>query len=254
VAVKTGTSSDYRDHWTLGFSREFTVGVWRGNADGRPLAAHVPASRGSALIFRRVMEQVAGRAPRWLSRPAGLENRRVCSLSGKLAGPFCPGGREELFRKGHAPREKCDMHRTATVADCPGGARTLRYVALPGEYAPWAEAGRLPTLAGELWAHCRQEAKAGGGEKSAGAPRIISPLPGTVLALDPTIPPSHQELRILLENTRQNDKVMLYLDGEPLGDVSGRTLASWPLARGEHRLQLKDARGQTAHAVVFRVL
>ncbi len=254
VAVKTGTSSDYRDHWTLGFSREFTVGVWRGNADGRALTARVPASRGSALIFRRVMEQVAGPSPRWLSRPAGLESRRVCSLSGKLAGPNCPGGREELFRREHEPGEKCDMHRAATIADCQGGQRTLRYVALPGEYAPWAEAGRLPTLAGELWAHCRQEVAPTGGEKSAGAPRIVSPLPGTVLALDPTIPPSHQQLRILLENTRQGDKVMLYIDGEPLGDVSGQTLASWPLARGEHRVELKDPSGQTAHAVAIRVL
>ncbi|UCD11387.1 MAG: hypothetical protein JSU88_12180 [Nitrospinaceae bacterium] len=87
VAVRTGTSSDYRDHWTLGFTRDHTVGVWRGNADGRPLVA-----RGSTWIFHRVMELAGGQAPRWLPRPPGLVTRRVCSLSGDPVGPHCPGG------------------------------------------------------------------------------------------------------------------------------------------------------------------
>ena len=43
AAVKTGTSSDFRDTWTVGFTRDYTVGVWVGNFDGSADARRLAA-------------------------------------------------------------------------------------------------------------------------------------------------------------------------------------------------------------------
>lgn len=54
VAVKTGTSKDMRDNWCVGFSRNYTVGVWVGNSSGKPMW-NVSGITGAAPIFRSVM-------------------------------------------------------------------------------------------------------------------------------------------------------------------------------------------------------
>jgi penicillin-binding protein 1C len=52
--VKTGTSKDMRDNWCIGFTEEFTVGVWVGNASGAPMRA-VSGVSGAAPIWREIM-------------------------------------------------------------------------------------------------------------------------------------------------------------------------------------------------------
>jgi penicillin-binding protein 1C len=57
TAVKTGTSSDYRDAWALGYNHRFTAGVWMGNFDGRAMDG-VTGSTGSALVLRAVFAEL----------------------------------------------------------------------------------------------------------------------------------------------------------------------------------------------------
>jgi penicillin-binding protein 1C len=56
-AVKTGTSKDMRDNWCVGFSKEYTVGVWVGNASGEPMWA-VSGTSGAAPVWRAVMDRL----------------------------------------------------------------------------------------------------------------------------------------------------------------------------------------------------
>ncbi len=57
TAVKTGTSSDFNDHWTVGFTPRFTVAAWVGNFDGSPMDGH-EGMRGASILWRRVMDLV----------------------------------------------------------------------------------------------------------------------------------------------------------------------------------------------------
>jgi penicillin-binding protein 1C len=59
AAVKTGTSSDYRDAWALGFNDKFTVGVWMGNLDYTEMR-EVTGSSGPALVLRSVFTELNG--------------------------------------------------------------------------------------------------------------------------------------------------------------------------------------------------
>ena len=57
VACKTGTSTNYRDNWTIGYTPEFTVGVWVGNFDNTPMR-WVSGVSGAGPIFRRIFEEL----------------------------------------------------------------------------------------------------------------------------------------------------------------------------------------------------
>jgi penicillin-binding protein 1C len=117
TAAKTGTSNDYRDAWVVGFSHRYTVGVWLGNLDRRPMR-EVTGSVGPALVLRSIFADLHRNEE---SRPLYLSRRlrqvRVCRASGKLAGDSCPVA-TEWFRPETVPEESCPLHGT-------GAARSL---------------------------------------------------------------------------------------------------------------------------------
>lgn len=113
AAVKTGTTNDYRDNWTLGYTPGVVVGVWMGNADGHPMIDS-SGLRGAAPIWQRIMSTiygdeemlgsllVDGRYPLPdFAQPEGLEVRRVCLPQG-TGGASCTAGRDEWFMVGTA--------------------------------------------------------------------------------------------------------------------------------------------------------
>jgi penicillin-binding protein 1C len=76
-AVKTGTSKDMRDNWTIGYTSRYTVGVWVGNADGQPMW-DVSGVTGAAPIWAAVVGYLHGRVPSVAPRaPAGVVQTRV---------------------------------------------------------------------------------------------------------------------------------------------------------------------------------
>ena len=91
-AVKTGTSSDFRDNWCLGFTADFTVGVWVGNFDNAPMRG-VSGVSGAGPIFHRVMRALhRDRPPRWLPDPGGLARITIDSRTGhRFPGEVPPG-------------------------------------------------------------------------------------------------------------------------------------------------------------------
>ncbi len=93
-AVKTGTSKDMRDNWTIGFSRKYTVGVWVGNASGAPMW-DVSGMHGAAPVWQAVMNRLHERTPS-KAQPliAGVEARNI-QFEKNLEAP-----RRELFLTG----------------------------------------------------------------------------------------------------------------------------------------------------------
>jgi len=111
VAVKTGTSEDFRDNWTLGYTPLYTVGVWVGNFNGQPMA-NVSGITGSGPLFHDIMLLLHSSAQTWLDfdRPEGLIKVRICPESGELASSGCPGSIEEIFIEGTQPQNYCFLH------------------------------------------------------------------------------------------------------------------------------------------------
>ncbi len=81
-AVKTGTSSDFRDTWTVGYTRDYTVATWVGNFDGTPMQ-HVSGVTGAAPLWNRIMRHLAERAvPAPFAPPRGYVRRAMCATTG----------------------------------------------------------------------------------------------------------------------------------------------------------------------------
>lgn len=120
TAVKTGTSSDFRDAWAVGFDHRHVVGVWIGNLDRTP-STGVSGSTGPALLLRAIFAELnRGRTTRPLPLAAALERHTVCvpvpHTSGAVRDTSGCVERDEWFMPGTALAEP---QRVATVSQAP---------------------------------------------------------------------------------------------------------------------------------------
>lgn len=109
AAVKTGTTNDFRDNWTIGYTPEVAVGVWVGNADYTPMQGTTGLS-GAAPIWSSVMQQVVQRltnnSPSTFTRPGGIVEHQICRLSGTFPGRDCDEQVAEIFAIDQPPLPK----------------------------------------------------------------------------------------------------------------------------------------------------
>ncbi|MBP9738673.1 penicillin-binding protein [Candidatus Saccharibacteria bacterium] len=107
-AVKTGTTEDYRDALTIGYTPSVTVGVWIGNNDNSPMS-RVAGSSGAAPIWKNIVNQVtAGTAKEQFTPPKDITQRLICRSSGALADNEGEGTMTEYFRPGTLPATRCN--------------------------------------------------------------------------------------------------------------------------------------------------
>lgn len=103
TAVKTGTSSDYRDAWAVGFNDRYTVGIWVGNLDYARMS-EVTGSTGAVLALRSVFNELnRNRDVRPLYFSGNLVKQKVCIESGLPADNECDS-RDEWFVPGTMPK------------------------------------------------------------------------------------------------------------------------------------------------------
>lgn len=117
VAVKTGTSEDFRDNWTVGFTSRYTVGVWVGNFNGRPMG-NVSGITGSGPLFHDIMLLLHSKEPPPpFPEPKGIIKAAICAESGELLSDFCPNTTLEIFISGTEPKTICSKHPKRVAAN-----------------------------------------------------------------------------------------------------------------------------------------
>ena len=111
TAVKTGTSTDYRDAWAMGFSHRYTVGVWLGNLNQEPMHG-VTGAIGPALVLRATFAELNRRTrSELLYLSPKLVSQTICRISGQSATANCPS-MQEWFLPGTAPIHPCPLHQS----------------------------------------------------------------------------------------------------------------------------------------------
>ncbi|MDD2695430.1 MAG: penicillin-binding transpeptidase domain-containing protein, partial [Anaerolineales bacterium] len=108
AAAKTGTTNDFRDNWTIGYTPDLVTGVWVGNADYTPMRG-VSGMTGAAPIWAEFMQTAAPRLSSGataFARPAGIQERVICAISGAEPSEWCPKQRSELFAYDQPPLPK----------------------------------------------------------------------------------------------------------------------------------------------------
>src|SRR3989344_3738298 len=121
VSVKTGTTNDFRDNWTIGYTPSFLVTTWVGNNDNKPMNGLVSGITGAAPIWHKIMSHLLEKMPdEPMQKPSDVIGRNVCSTSGLIPPPDgtpdrCPT-RFEYFIQGTEPK-MVDPGRTKVWVD-----------------------------------------------------------------------------------------------------------------------------------------
>ena len=215
VAVKTGTSQAYRDNWTVGYTKDVTVGVWVGNFDRQELRNSTGVT-GAGPIFHAVMLSAAkrargGRLPIGddapiVEPPAGIERAPICALSGLRPSTHCPNVTSEWVAS-DAPVQFCSWHHDG-------------YIDWPAEYRTWSAAA-MPPPSKKV-------------ELAKNDLQILSPPNGATYLIDPTLRMTYQTLKLRASSR----KVTWHVDQQQVAS------AEWELQPGWHTVTAVDDAGR----------
>lgn len=219
-AAKTGTSKDFRDNWTIGYTPRYTVGVWVGNFDGKPMR-EVSGITGCGPLFKDIMLLLEKKnTKRPFKMPDKLVRKKICPLSGKIVSESCAGYLEEVFIEGTGPAEICSCHQKSKVL-----ARKEAYFHSPEN----------PTKI-----------------------RISFPADGDVFKMDPILRKAYQAIR-LKASVRGMDieKIEWWVNNERIAVSVFPFSFSWPLKPGYYTIKAKTRKGNKeleSHPVKISVL
>lgn len=111
AAAKTGTTNDFRDNWTMGYTPNLAVGVWVGNADYTPMQ-NTSGLTGAAPIWADFMQtaiqQLRDGSASPFIKPGGVVERVICAISGTEPSAWCPSQRSEYFAADQLPLPASD--------------------------------------------------------------------------------------------------------------------------------------------------
>ncbi|MFZ2421892.1 MAG: transglycosylase domain-containing protein [Anaerolineae bacterium] len=237
AAVKTGTTNDYRDNWTVGYTPDLAVGVWVGNSDGTPMQG-VSGVAGAGPIWNSFLATALKDKPQLpFPVPADIELIEVCADSGTVPSATCPVRRAEVFVKGRGPLSaEFDIHRKVRIfkageqeflapPECPEQLVELRdYVVYPPEGRQWAIDHGIPQPPTEVATNCQ-------------APDIFIQQPaegqtvtGSVMLIGKTSLPDFD--RYDVEYGEGHDPLGWgHVEGPFFTPVDGGPLASWDTTR-----------------------
>ncbi|MEG1201187.1 MAG: penicillin-binding protein 1C [Comamonas sp.] len=221
TAVKTGTSKDMRDNWALGWSDRYTVGVWVGNASGEAMHS-VSGTSGAAPVWAAMMaflhKDSPSRAPR---APAGVEERWVDfgpAPTGQPGGGYpLEARRQEWFLAGTAQAQFALDEQASGMDEMTSGRVRGRAVNTSHNGAS------MVSLA-----------------------RIVAPANGTIVAVDPDIPPDRQRLQFVADQA----SVRWRMDGKEVARGARWAWMPWP---GRHQIELVNAKGDVLDTIRLEV-
>lgn len=276
AAAKTGTTSDWRDNWTIGYTPDRAVGVWVGNADGQPMES-ISGITGAGPICHEIMLAAhRDMAPQTFETPPGIVELDICTEGGLLPSPHCPTTRRERFIANTQPTQTDHSHIQVTIdpnLNCraPDGYPTERsstrvFRILPPEAEAWSISAGVPQvprqvcpmIAGEEPHEAQPSHTFPESAHTSSKPLLLSPATGAVFTFSPGVPAEHQQITLQAQAGRQANSITFYVDGTPVATLSQTPYrVLWQLEPGEHtaHIEIEDENGKiwNSDSVTFSV-
>lgn len=124
VAVKTGTSNDLRDNWTVGYNQDFLVATWVGNNDNSPMSHIASGVTGASPIWNSIISALlVNKASIDWKAPDGVSKVNICAITATLPCNGCPT-RQEWFLDEDKPTNSCSQNQIQSILNptpAPGG-------------------------------------------------------------------------------------------------------------------------------------
>jgi len=116
VAVKTGTTNDFKDAWTMGYTPSLAVAVWTGNNDSKPMSNGADGSIVAAPIFHQFVAKALADVPNEeFARPAQIKDVTVEKYSNKLPSEYSQETVTDIFADWQIPKDQDDVHKVYKV-------------------------------------------------------------------------------------------------------------------------------------------
>jgi penicillin-binding protein 1C len=116
VSVKTGTTNDLRDNWTIGYTPDFVTTVWVGNNDNTKMSGVVSGTTGAAPIWNKVMTYILkNQMVKKAAMPASVVGMTVCNLTGQLVPDEGCDSHYEYFKSAFVPTQKVSLTNNVLI-------------------------------------------------------------------------------------------------------------------------------------------
>lgn len=117
IAVKTGTTDDKKDNWTVGYTPSFVIGTWVGNNDNSPMDPKLASGvSGAAPIWNRIMREALKNLPgEDFKKPDNIIQLDIDSYGGGLPKDGYPT-RKEYFKKGTEPASQSPIYKKVKIS------------------------------------------------------------------------------------------------------------------------------------------
>lgn len=116
VSVKTGTTNDLRDNWTIGFTPDYVTSVWVGNNNNSKMGGVVSGTTGAAPIWNKVMTYILkDKTVKKPSVPASVVKMAVCNLTGQLIPDEGCDSHYEYFLQGSVPKDRVSLTKNLLI-------------------------------------------------------------------------------------------------------------------------------------------
>jgi penicillin-binding protein 1C len=214
AAVKTGTTRNFRDNWTFGYSPQRLVGVWVGNADASAME-NLSGVDGAGPIWHDLMIEAHRQLPfQEFPIPKGLQSLNICEISGLLPTPNCLNQIKELFVTGTQPTKTDNFHQEF---DCSSPDDSTIYINYPQEYQEWALERDLlpPSNCSPIFSDLSNVDSVDSSSSSLNQPvKIITPIQNDSFQINPNLPLESQKIPIKYSISPSSSQLHLFLDGK----------------------------------------
>jgi len=242
AAVKTGTTTDWHDNWTVGYTPSYTVGVWVGNNDNHPMR-DITGVVGAAPIWNQFFEEFLKDKPtEQFIRPEGIKEVEICAISGKLPDGLCPEKTSELFLEGTEPKETSTLYKEVLIDKrngllagnfCPKQfVEEKVFIDYPSEVYTWAIQENLEVIPRQSSPLCSSNQQFLGSSYL----EITYPKEKTIFETAPQL--VNNEAVVFEVNVSPNiSKVLWYVDGKLIEEATDFPYsASWKPQVGKHTI------------------
>lgn len=240
ISIKTGTSNNWKDNWVIGYTKDFTIGIWVGNFSGEPTNQY-SGIVGAGPLFQQVANLVhyklkSSNKQIWVKMPDGVIKKEICLTSGLQPNDYCPQTRFISVETKDYKSQICDIHREVIVDTRNGFIATeftdnkhqskKIYEYLDTEYYYWMMQNNLippPTKFSPL-------------KDSVINFTILNPRDGDIFIYEPGYNPKTQSIELIGSINKKYDGVFWYINGIKSKECFWPYIDSLPLRKGSYAL------------------
>ena len=232
IALKTGTSKNFRDAWVVGYTKDYIVAIWLGDFKGSEMI-NVTGGSGASPILYDIFSMLnkEQKATVW-NKPSTMIEREICLMSGKLKTVNCSESMLEIFSSKNVIEEYCDFHKLYTK-EKDGVVYNQVFLDLPREYETW-QTEREMTIVDSTWTNTEMNSIAFYEPKNRNKKTVSMKAPkhNSIYRIDNNIPLKYQRIDVAtsLKDDEFSD-ITIYQNEEIIARENN---VRWTLEKGHH--------------------